>query len=388
MVCSQSNCGKRFAAPLELYNGVLTCPHCKKPLVVVKNFGITKENEELYCLSEICYLRYLSPDSCKQKEAIALSPQELLQSAIAYCTRAAKLGHPKAVYRMGYYNEFHMETQRSETERIKQAFDYYKTIWECQMSDIPAEKGQSSLSAEEFTLLKRLAASRTLALYEKHPGALKGAEKYKRSANISRLSAICGQPAPTEARNDGRSASQARDRYVYRVLCSCFDSERAPLFGMFKMKGAELKALLDIKKDGKKGNPYDVVTLLNRGLHAYCIRCDAKGNFPKERGADKFEQFRDNQVRNSEILEEVGNEDNVYFYFFNAHAKHPYLSASQVKAVYKELEESDHDEICELHDVISGEEFLFFCDDIAQHKLGNRVQGSMSRLREWMTEGD
>jgi uncharacterized paraquat-inducible protein A len=59
MICK--NCGSKFSNPLYLYNGSSTCPRCKKEILTISALSVTKENQEYYNLSEIAFLRYLSP---------------------------------------------------------------------------------------------------------------------------------------------------------------------------------------------------------------------------------------------------------------------------------------------------------------------------------------
>ena len=53
MICTNESCKKKFNAPLELFNGALTCPHCKKELTTIQDFKLTEKNEELYQTGEL-----------------------------------------------------------------------------------------------------------------------------------------------------------------------------------------------------------------------------------------------------------------------------------------------------------------------------------------------
>ena len=60
MKCLNPACGKNIATPLELFNGLLACPHCKKELTIIRDFKITEHNNDLYNLSELYYYKYLT----------------------------------------------------------------------------------------------------------------------------------------------------------------------------------------------------------------------------------------------------------------------------------------------------------------------------------------
>ena len=152
MKCTYTNCAKKFTAPLELFNGALVCPHCKRELSVVADFKLTAENQELFNLSELYFFRYLSPKSYDQGDQppLNLQPEELLDCAIENCSKSAKAGNPKAVYRMGFYNEHYLEAVRSENDRIRMAFDYYASLCYSPDLSVKTEDGVKPISNKEF----------------------------------------------------------------------------------------------------------------------------------------------------------------------------------------------------------------------------------------------
>ena len=90
MKCLNSACGKNIATPLELFNGLLACPHCKKELTIIRDFKITEHNNDLFNLSELYYYKYLTSFTGEQpKSKNTVAKKVLLEKAIATCKEAA-----------------------------------------------------------------------------------------------------------------------------------------------------------------------------------------------------------------------------------------------------------------------------------------------------------
>ena len=107
MICQQ--CHKRAEQPLELYDGGWACPHCKHGLMsAFSDFSVTRENEELFTLSERSYYRWLT-NARRGQEG-----RTWLDKAVELCRESARLGNPLAVTRLGYYyDKDYVEENRS-----------------------------------------------------------------------------------------------------------------------------------------------------------------------------------------------------------------------------------------------------------------------------------
>ena len=229
MKCNNVKCGKTFEKPLELFNGATTCPYCKKEQTIIGDFKVTSYNEELYVTSELYYFRYLgflSKDSLKSTFP-TLMQDELLEMAIETCLKSANLGNPKAIYKMGFYNEHYLESIRSETDRLKMAFDYYSALCYSDKSKIPVEDGIKGYSEEEFKDLKKQSAYRILDLFMIHEKKLKGAEKYDKEKNIARIKELYGNLAGVE---NGSNSKKSKVESVKTILATCFSKKKEHLY--------------------------------------------------------------------------------------------------------------------------------------------------------------
>ena len=122
MICQQ--CHKKVETPLELYDGGWACPHCKHGLMsAFSDFSVTRENEELFTLSERSYYRWLT-NARRGQEGRAW-----LGKAVELCRESARLGNPLAVTRLGYYyDKDYVEENRSEAVRCRIAYAYYSAV--------------------------------------------------------------------------------------------------------------------------------------------------------------------------------------------------------------------------------------------------------------------
>ena len=385
MKCTYTNCGKKFSAPLELFNGALVCPHCKRELSVVADFKLTAENQELFNLSELYFFRYLSPKSYEQGErpALNLAPEELLELAIDNCNKSAKAGNPKAVFRMGFYNEHYLETIRSENDRIRMAFDYYASLCFSPDLSVKVETGVKPISNKEFEDLKRSAGVSLLRLYSNYSRALKGIDKFDYEKNKQRLTVLYGD-LNVDGKNDKKGAG-SRTKNVYGVLSKCFNKTRAPLCGLFFLSGAELKSLFAFKKDKRDKKP-ELFKFITKGLEIRYLDCDENGIITKEREDRYFINFP-NEAKSKEILSGIEDEKYVYLYFFNTHGKHQYLSGGQIKKAGAKFAKNYYEQLCRLID-FSAQEYLFYDDDIVMYKKGNNIERCVEMLIDKICGGD
>ena len=377
MKCAQNNCGKTFAKPLELFNGALVCPHCKKELSVVSDFKLTARNQELYNLSELYLYRYLSPKSQEKDKGcpLKMSPEEMVDLAIENCRQAVKEGNPYAAYKMGYYNEYFLENKRSESDRIRLAFDYYASLCYCDAKRPKIEDGAVAMSDKEFEFLKRQAGVALLNLYNNYSKALKGADKYDYDKNKQRLYSIYGELVSQENLSNVRSGNRIKS--VFKVISSCLNKGRAPLWGLFLLTGAELKNLFAMKKyaKDKKAELYKLIT---KGVELRYLPCDSEGIITKDI-EDRYFINLINEEDIKEKLSEIEDDQYFYLYMFNPKGGHEYLSGSQIKKVGKKLAENSYEAVCSLIDY-SAQEYLFFDDDIVVFKKGGKIERCVDAL--------
>ena len=164
------NCGKEVEF-LERYNGKTFCSRCFRASEE-SSLTVTKENEENFRLSELCLFRYLTEtESINSKKR---NRRSILEDAIRLCSEAAKHGHPKAVFRMGFYNEYFMEDSKGEAERMMRAFEYYYRVFdakgELKFATLSQEGyvSKTITSVDELDMLKLEAAKRILEIFRKY----------------------------------------------------------------------------------------------------------------------------------------------------------------------------------------------------------------------------
>ncbi len=377
MKCPHKNCGKEFKEPLELFTGNSVCPYCKKPLTANAELKITAENEELYDISEIYYLRYLSPSSWEgeKKAVFALTPSEMLDNAIENCRLSANRGNPKAVFKMGYYNEHYLETVRSERDRIRTAYNYYASLCFCELKNVPTENGSVKLSDSEFLFLKTRAAQSLIKLYVNHSKELKDSAKFDFEKDRRRIKTVYGNDF-VETINDAAEKNDKANK-VFSVIKSCLKKERTPLCGLFLLNGAELKKLFSLKSNEKDKKP-DLFKAISKGVEIRYLPCDGNGIISSEVEERHFINFS-GERKTKELLSNIANDEYLYLYFFNSACKRKFLSARQIKTVEKSFSENHFERVCRLIDFSAGD-YLFFEDDLYFYAHGKNARKSAELL--------
>ena len=348
MLCR--NCNRVL---LERYNGKTFCPKCGEDSSQ-QELMITPEGEDTFRLSELAYLRYLSPLG----GPLNISNRErLLEDAIRLCSTAAGMGHPKAIFRMGYYYEFYHRKEKSEIERFYRSFDYYWRLCSPDVKDNyfkllrDGVTSKSLQSETEWKELKEQAARHILALLEASPKTF--TDSRYQNAKKAILKAY---PHLDTLKQDAPKTSRVAE--VYRVLCSCFSKKRPPLMGLFRITGAELRQLEAIQADESAGRKHTVKVIWEKMEIAYC-RCQEDGTLKPPLGF-KF-------IRSAEFPSDLRDEDHLYFLFFNMSGEHTHISSGEVRRMEREV----FDEQSELVDFIgksSRREFLLFHEDVVYMK--------------------
>jgi hypothetical protein len=373
MICK--NCGSKFSNPLYLYNGSSTCPRCKKEILTISALSVTKENQEYYNLSEIAFLRYLSPKSVNGTTAEKTSQAELLVKAHYYCQLSAEQGNPHAIMQMAYLLEKFRSESKNELERIRLAIEYYGALCYSELNFVKSEKGAKEISQEEFTLLKVEAGKKMLKLCKKYSALLKSSTRYDYKKNKERLTALY-KTASFQDDDFSLATSFNKVDTLIDILSSSRSKTKAPLFGVFFLSAEQFKLLLE----KKGGNEQSVVAKLiskDPDFLRYMI-CDKTGRVASD--SDRFfNRIASVKIAN-EVVETLKEEDYIYLYFFNAYGKHNYLTGKQIQTVKRELEENDQALLLSLVNYISEDTAVFFDDDIEQFKSGKNAHGVVTEL--------
>lgn len=227
------NCDREFATPLEIYNGKLYCPHCKKLCTMEIALDVTEQSEEEFRMGELFYKKALVASDDKSRSAYEKKSKELILSS-------AHSGHPMALLRLGYmyYSGFMVADSKVA---VTLADNYFRNVW----------KGKYSEKLSGYVHLREIAAAQHLEMLAAQ-GAYEEVELAKKemiAANV-KLSddVLAGMHA--EAQDAKMDLTQALD--------SCVLGIKKPIFGIVSIKGGEFKQWA--KTDCLvKGNPVKTI---------------------------------------------------------------------------------------------------------------------------------
>lgn len=357
MKCSNARCGKTIDTPLELYDGRWACPYCKSIIGATSgSFRMTEENVMLFRRSEMCFLRWLTSGREKHEK----SGMKLLDRAVTLCKRAALAGNPEAAIRLGYYyDKDFVETNRSETARCRVAYNYYASV--CFARQEGALTAEAGVVAPEWNDLRRKAAELLLRMLAYTPEELDALDTYNFARNKALAEKLLGVRF-----NINRAMSKSdtdRVKETLAVLSSCGAAERAPLFGVLGLSGAELSAVI--------GSREFYPMLSRRRVRLSVMAADADGSV---RDDEQLQPLSNRMLIEKVIGDYTSSE--VYVCFFNERSKYA--------AVGRTLEEHDGRLIKEL---ISGGRklsYVFYDDDITMYKKGG-IAGAARRLIDAVT---
>ncbi len=379
------NCGKEVEF-YERYNGKTFCSRCFRASEE-SSLTVTKENEENFRLSELCLFRYLTEtDTVNSKKR---NRRSILDDAIKLCSESAKHGHPKAVFRMGFYNEYFMEDTRGEAERVMRAFEYYYRVFdpkgELKFATLSQDGYVSNTisSVDELDALKLEAAKRILELFRRYDYVFGLREKKDSRFKDARDKIVSRYTNLRAAATIAAGGENTIVKAIYKTLSACFDDNvRPPLFGFYRITGAELRELLSIAYNPKEGIMHEMRILSEKLLFSYAF-CEANGSFTSKGG--RFFRIRNAIFPDDRTNQNaVSDTDYVYFTFYNEKGKHGKIRAKQVTTIYNELFE-DNVRMAELVSSTSKRELTVFGDDIVwleHNKDGSIVQTLIKSLRE------
>lgn len=309
------NCNTFFARPLELYNGDWACPNCRRSMSLSSvQLTLTGENDELYKLSEICYMRALTSQGNKKAYA------GFLNKAMNYCKEAAYSGHPKALVRLGFlYDNGYFSLD--ETEAFKQAYECYAAVWCGKILDkrnITADAEYSDGGKK----VKMSAAKRCLELLKDAPAKMRVQARYRYENVAARLKeeGLYDGDAPDAAY---RVAESDRSSRILEILGTCFSKEKAPLFGLLFASGEDLRQACEVKEKRKNSEK-------------------SKFIFIAEKVALTIIDIDDGKVRALKTESDFKSvPDGKYcLYFFNTNGKHCF-SGAKLSSIKRTLESGD-----------------------------------------------
>lgn len=345
MICE--HCKKEFKEPLELYNGEWACPLCRENISVTSNeLTVTHENDELFRLAEMCYFKAIKAENRKDY-------QRDINKAVSLCREAARLQHPKALIRMGYYYDAgYIAFDR--TEAFKMAHDYYKAVWTAARIDVNYIGGVAEDWGANGIKLKERAAYLYLNLLKNVP------EKY--SANsvynyADAKAAVIAAGLPVNL-SDGGEGSREEDRAVkiLDILESCKAGGRAPLFGVLRVDGETFKRLAEIKDENKKEK--------RAKLFKYAVSVDIV-MLNEQTGNAKT-------IRKEEDVAVIRDDEHYYLYFFNVGGKQPKLGNFKraQRVIEKVTNRGEYGRVLDLGDKAKavGGDFVFYADDVLKYK--------------------
>ncbi len=379
MVCNA--CNRKFRLPLNLFNGQVVCPHCKNELLEINSLQVTKENEELYNLSKIALLRYLSPKSFKEEKS-DITRAALLKLAIEYCDHSAKSGNPKAIAQMAYLLEYFPNEHKNQVEAIRLAFGYYAALCYNELVSVPVKEGAKEFSTEEFFELKTSAGRNLLRICATYSALLTG-PSYDYKKNKERLNASPVYKAKNMRFADEQVLTGSFNKVaaVHNTIDATRSKTRAPLFGVFKLSATQVKELFSAD-EGEQNSCFKLIDKSPDFLH-YMI-CDKNGKV--RRDEDRYFSRLANIELAEKLCADLKESDYVFFYFFNTSGKHPYLNGKQMQQVKHEIEMDDQALLFSLLSGISDDMAVFFDDDIEMYKNRQSVHGAVERLIDCVRE--
>ena len=251
MKCTNSKCGKEFKDPLIRFNGDWHCPFCKEGINPEANFEITRENQELFSLAHLYYLKALKTTDRDLRK-------KYIEKTVDFCDRALKLKHPEAYVLKAYlYDKDYVELNLTEASRCKIAYKYYSAVCLTPDSNINAESGTTNI---DFTELKYVTAVLMMTMLSNFEESEKNGSEYKFDVNMKKLRDLGIQ---VNVKKNTEKNAYNRVANIHSTILNCNKNQRAPLFGYYYLEGSdlvELFRLLDEGEDDHKKILYKDVT--------------------------------------------------------------------------------------------------------------------------------
>lgn len=349
-------CDTVINRPLELYDGRWCCPNCKKDVFpnTESEFVIDALGKELYARSQEYYFRWLTSNEDKKTRF------KYLDKAVNLCCEAAFRSHPRALMRMGYYYENgYIDFNKSAEERWVVAYFYYKAVCFNVHKGTDTQSGPDQY-ADEITAIKLECAKRLADMLKKPPrgiakkGSFDGYVDFDkmRQTVLDRITELGGEYDESEYALVGKHDYDNAD-IAFVALRSCFDEERAPIFGIFKLTKQEAQKLF-IEHDNSGFSILDKVgrdTKL-KIAQVYDDR-EAEGKFYEFKNSDAITKFM-----------ESCPDSGIYVCFINSEGGHKYLKKRRINAFAKSISANNNAPIKQLINAQKYNSWVFYDDDI------------------------
>lgn len=372
MICEK--CKHTIEQPLELYNGEWACPDCKAKLGgVMSDFEITADNEQLFKLAECCYHNWLEGASRGEAERV----REQLEKAIEFTREAAAMGNPEAVVRLGYYyDKDYTEVNKSEAARCRAAYAYYSAV--CYASSELKVAKEGVKGVYDFRAIRIKAAGYLLKMLASAPEELTSSDKFNYENNLAMIKERLGVEFPRPLVS---GIKQSAVEQAFSKLMSCFARQNAPLFGVMRLSGGELKELKE-----KRVGSYTVIKLIRRGL--FVAAAQAAEDSGKVSMDETFTALKNERGFNEYMDGEVMDGADYWLFFFNEKGGHRFFGKFALGRIQKALTSSRYDAVKTIIDGGAGEDLTFLDDDVymCKSKIGT-MNDAVKKLAEYVQNG-
>lgn len=351
-------CNAEVVRPLELYDGRWCCPNCKKDVFPDTDsiFVIDASNNELFVRSEEYYYKWLTCTDEDKKTRF-----KYLDKAVNLCSEAAFRHHPGALMRMGYYyDNGYIDFTKSREERWIVAYFYYKAVCFNVHTSVATSAGEAY--SDEIKEIKTECARRMATMLKNPPRGVskKGSFDGFVDLNALRKNVLDKIKQLGGEYDEGEYMLAAKHDYdnadvAYVAWRSCFDEERAPLFGIFKLTKDEA-----LKFFAPLGNGYSVPERIGRDTRLKIA----------EMYDDKEIEGRFYELRNSDALARYAEncpESGIYVCFINGAGGHKYLKKRQINAFAKSIGEHNNAHIKRLIAAGKYNASVFYDDDVYRY---------------------
>ena len=310
------NTCNKDVSPLELYDGCWSCPTCRTPLMTSQNnFMVTADNEELYLQSELLYARWLTSNDNS-------TPFSVVEKAVDLCRKAAKLGNPKATARLAFfYDKGYVGQNHSEIMRCKIAYANYSALCFSGLNSVDVAPGMPPLRWAE---LCQKTAHAMLYMLASAPPELQESETFSFHTNFERVRHELGLELDLSNYPTGEYKISLSEQ-LFNNLIACLDKNRAPLFGTFRIKGADLREVFARPLPGKEEKIPQALYWLatNKKILIAYIK--------EEQITDSDARFTRLSTKNSweSAFTDIADDEIIWIFFFNHNGGHKYLGSAK-----------------------------------------------------------
>ncbi|MGI6594519.1 MAG: hypothetical protein ACOX24_05535 [Christensenellales bacterium] len=395
MICPHSSCKKNFTQPLELFNGIWFCPHCKKSIFPDENTSLVVTEENYLKLVEsdkIFYSKWLANREGKdRREKI-----EDLKNAINLCMESAYLKNPYALVNMGFYFENnYVESHKNIFARMRVAYLYYNAV--CyNKKDIKISMSKNSkptsLDVEEVNNIKKQAAINLYNLLDSIP---KGQEKNVLGINktlkfekekIVKLLKELGVSKLHSKTEEVDSEDKVSHEVIFDLVVNASKSAKSFLFGIFQISKSNIDNLIDKTFSTRLGKKKGLGDLIEEGKIKMKIAevLEVKGRI-SEREAREFDNIDSKNVLLN--LKDKLTEGLYFVFLFNNMVDNEYLPKTGAQRIYKIMTNDNDNNIRKYIQDGLFNSYIFTSEDIYKFsgKLPN-YQKSIEALHSYCLE--